>query len=120
MVAGLVLAPKLTAIVFVAACIVAYAGAVTQRIILTNRSLTTSTVVVVTDEEARRLPDDELPVYTVLVPIYNEAAVVEELVAHLRAHRVSAAICSRCCCWWRRTTPRRSRSCSNTRATTSR
>ncbi|HEY3833104.1 MAG TPA: glycosyltransferase [Acidimicrobiia bacterium] len=84
-VVGLVLVPKATVITFVAMCIVAYVAVVTQRIVLTHRSLTTSAVVAVTDEEARALPADALPVYTVLVPMYKEAAVVEQLVAHLRA-----------------------------------
>src|ERR1700719_4247879 len=82
---GLVFAPKWTVIAFVGLSIAAYSAVVIQRVVLTNRSLSTSAVVVVTDEEARALPADALPVYTVLVPIYKEAAVVEELVAHLRA-----------------------------------
>jgi cellulose synthase/poly-beta-1,6-N-acetylglucosamine synthase-like glycosyltransferase len=31
----------------------------------------------------RRVPDDELPIYTVLVPVYHEANIVEKLIDHL-------------------------------------
>lgn len=34
--------------------------------------------------EEDRIPDDELPMYTVLVPVYKEANVVGNLVSHLR------------------------------------
>ena len=32
-----------------------------------------------------RVPDDELPLYTVLIPIYKEANIVKELIGHLQA-----------------------------------
>jgi cellulose synthase/poly-beta-1,6-N-acetylglucosamine synthase-like glycosyltransferase len=37
----------------------------------------------VTDEEVRAIDERELPVYTILIPLYREAAVVGELVASL-------------------------------------
>jgi cellulose synthase/poly-beta-1,6-N-acetylglucosamine synthase-like glycosyltransferase len=39
----------------------------------------------VTDEEVRRLRDDELPVYTILVPVYREPQVVGQLISALKA-----------------------------------
>ena len=36
--------------------------------------------IVVTDEEARAIPDDDLPRYTFLVPAYNEPEVVGDLI----------------------------------------
>jgi len=43
-----------------------------------------ATNVKVTEEEVRRLDERDLPVYTVLVPMYKEAAVLPALVAALR------------------------------------
>jgi cellulose synthase/poly-beta-1,6-N-acetylglucosamine synthase-like glycosyltransferase len=39
--------------------------------------------VIVSDEEVAALRDDELPIYTVLVPCYKEAAIVDQLVTNL-------------------------------------
>jgi hypothetical protein len=49
-------------------------------------------------------PDDELPVYTVLVPLYREAHIVDELVASLEP-RGRAAV-STSSCWSNRSIPR--------------
>src|SRR4051812_43397399 len=77
--------PTWTFTVFVAMCIATYFVTVTQRIVLTHRSLSRPTVLRVADDEARAVPAPDLPVYTVLVPMYNEAAVVEQLLDNLRA-----------------------------------
>src|SRR4051812_13232825 len=65
-IAGLAFSAQWTATILVACCIVAYAGAVTQRIMLTRRSLANPAVVRVTDTDARRVADGDLPMYTVL------------------------------------------------------
>lgn len=36
------------------------------------------------DEEVKRLQDEELPIYTVLVPVYREARVIPQLIENLR------------------------------------
>src|SRR3954454_6190430 len=77
-IAGLLVSAKFTCIIGVTLCIAAYIMTVTQRVVLTHRSLAHSSVVTVTDAEARALLDRDLPVYTVLVPMYREAAVVEQ------------------------------------------
>ncbi len=41
--------------------------------------------IVITDDEARAIPDDELPPYTILVPAYNEPEVVGDLIGAMAA-----------------------------------
>ena len=36
-----------------------------------------------TDEEALTVPDSELPFYTILLPVYNEASVIIKLIENL-------------------------------------
>lgn len=43
------------------------------------RGLSVDTKVVVDDAEARAIPDEDLPAYTVLLPVYGEPAIVENL-----------------------------------------
>ncbi|MET0704237.1 MAG: glycosyltransferase [Mycobacterium sp.] len=44
------------------------------------KGLRTPTLVTISDAEALAIPDDELPVYTVLLPVYREPSIVENLV----------------------------------------
>jgi LPXTG-site transpeptidase (sortase) family protein len=81
----LLFAPLAAVITVMATTTIAYFAVVTQRLVITKRSLDDSQVVRVSDEEARAIPDTDLPIYTVLVPAYREAQVIDALVAHLRA-----------------------------------
>jgi LPXTG-site transpeptidase (sortase) family protein len=85
LVVGVVLSAKDVGIAFVGLATASYAAIVANRVAMTLRSLRHPNLVVVSDEDARAVPDDELPVYTVLVPIYREAEVVPQLMANLRA-----------------------------------
>ena len=60
-----------------------YTTCVVYRIYLFVRSTRSDVSEVVTDDEARAVPDAELPTYTVLVPAYHEADVVRHLVANI-------------------------------------
>jgi LPXTG-site transpeptidase (sortase) family protein len=84
LVAILLLAPLTTVIVIMAITVCIYFAVVCQRLLITKRSLEDTQVVTVSDEEARAIPDHDLPIYTVLVPAYREAQVVEALAGHLR------------------------------------
>jgi cellulose synthase/poly-beta-1,6-N-acetylglucosamine synthase-like glycosyltransferase len=81
----LVVAPVPMLTMFVAIATTLYLAALVFRILLVRRSLVRPDVVTVSDEEARGVPDDELPVYTVLVPAYREPEVVGRLLASLNA-----------------------------------
>jgi cellulose synthase/poly-beta-1,6-N-acetylglucosamine synthase-like glycosyltransferase len=57
-----------------------YVGAIIYRLMLFRASNRPGTTEVVTDEEARAIPDWELPVYTVMIPAYREPEVINELI----------------------------------------
>jgi len=61
-----------------------YLACVTYRIYLFIRSTGTDVSEVVSDSEARSIPDSELPSYTLLIPVFREAAVIRHLVANIR------------------------------------
>ena len=84
-VACLLLAPIATLIGIMTLATVVYFSTVCHRAVMTRRSLRAAHVVHVTDDEARAVPDEALPVYTVLVPAYREAAVIGTLLTNLRA-----------------------------------
>lgn len=52
----------------------------TDRVVLMLRALDGKAVLRVSDEEALALSDDELPKYTLLLPVYDEPDIVETLV----------------------------------------
>ena len=81
--AALIVAPVATAIVFVAACTVAYLATVVHRVAITMLSRRSESIISVTDAEAHSIPDDQLPVYTVLVPAFREPEVIDTLLTNL-------------------------------------
>jgi hypothetical protein len=77
------LAPLATAIGLIALATLVYLAALVYRLAAFWLSLRNPEIVVVTDEEARSIPDELLPVYTILVPAYREPSVIAELIARL-------------------------------------
>jgi glycosyltransferase XagB len=63
---------------------VIYLTSMALRIRLYMLALNGRGIVRITDEEARAVPDDDLPAYSVLVPAFREPEVCGRLVAHLR------------------------------------
>jgi cellulose synthase/poly-beta-1,6-N-acetylglucosamine synthase-like glycosyltransferase len=57
-----------------------YLWSTIDRNFLVLRGLKSSALVHVSDKEAMSLADDELPVYTVLLPVYDEPAIVSNLI----------------------------------------
>ncbi len=80
-----VLWPGPTAIAVVGLCSALYLGVALYRVRLTVHALGTRLETDVTDEELAALDERTLPVYTVLVPLYREAGLVERLVRDLEA-----------------------------------
>ncbi len=80
---ALVLAPLGTMLVFVVLATAGYVAGVLYRVLLFRRSMQSTSVVVVSDAEARAVADVDLPIYTVLVPAYREPAVVGGLLVAL-------------------------------------
>lgn len=76
--------PMNTAIALIGLCTLGYVLTMTDRVMIFRRGLG-SRAITITDDEARVIPDDELPVYTVLVPAYNEPEVVDDLIGAMAA-----------------------------------
>ena len=84
-VALVVLWPVGTAQVLLGVLTLLYACAIAFRLWLVLAGSRGDHRISVSDDEALRVPADELPVYTVLVPAYREPSVIGELMAHLAA-----------------------------------
>jgi cellulose synthase/poly-beta-1,6-N-acetylglucosamine synthase-like glycosyltransferase len=83
LVAFLFIAPLAALTLLVALATLLYLGAAIYRLRLFWVTLDTPAQLSVTDDEARAIPDAELPIYTVLVPAYREPEVIAELLAQL-------------------------------------
>lgn len=78
-----VLAPIGTLVVLTTLATFVYLITLWHRVHLVRIGLTDDSSVQVADEDARAVPDEDLPVYTVLVPAYGEPEVLPDLVASL-------------------------------------
>jgi cellulose synthase/poly-beta-1,6-N-acetylglucosamine synthase-like glycosyltransferase len=70
--------PLQTAVVLIAVCTLAYVLTMIDRVLIFRQGLAYRAIVI-SDEQARAIPDAELPRYTILVPAYNEPEVVGDL-----------------------------------------
>jgi cellulose synthase/poly-beta-1,6-N-acetylglucosamine synthase-like glycosyltransferase len=80
-VVGLVLQPLATGVALCAIATAIYVLVLGYRADLFVRSLRQAPEVDVSDDEARGIPDDQLPVYTVLVAAYQEPEVIGHTIA---------------------------------------
>jgi cellulose synthase/poly-beta-1,6-N-acetylglucosamine synthase-like glycosyltransferase len=80
---ALVIAPLPTLTVLIGAITVAYLAVFVYRVRIFRQAFGGADVLTVSDEEARSLSDDELPVYTLLVPAYREPEMIPDLLAAL-------------------------------------
>ncbi len=71
--------PMPTAVALIGLCTFGYVLTMLDRVMIFRQGLA-SRPIVVTDEEARAIPDADLPRYTILVPAYNEPEVVGDLI----------------------------------------
>ena len=83
LVVGCIIDLVATVSVLVAIVTIFYVAAIVYRLALFRASAKPSTTEVVSDEEARAVPDDQLPVYTVLIPAYGEPEVISELIQRI-------------------------------------
>ncbi|UPW10222.1 glycosyltransferase [Gordonia terrae] len=77
---AMVLEPVGTCATLVSIATVGYVVTLADRLVIFRRGLVNGAIRV-SDDEARSIPDDELPAYTVFVPAYGEPEVVGQLVA---------------------------------------
>jgi len=82
---GLVTFPAATFIALISVATTIYMATLLFRLDLFRLSLQQPLVAEVGDAEALSIPDDQLPVYTILVPAYREPQVVERLLGALDA-----------------------------------
>lgn len=71
--------PMQTGVAMIGLCTLGYVLTMADRVMIFRRGLA-SRPVTVTDEQALAIPDDQLPLYTILVPAYNEPEVVDDLI----------------------------------------
>ncbi|GAC66265.1 glycosyltransferase [Gordonia soli] len=83
-VVGFALAPVATATVMVGLATFTYIATMLDRLVIFRRGLAGGAIHI-SDEQARAVPDDDLPPYTVLVPAYDEPEVVGDLVAAMES-----------------------------------
>jgi glycosyltransferase XagB len=77
--------PTTVAAVVVGAFVLLHCATTLHRLELIRRAVADDPTLEVTDADARSVPDDELPVYTVLVPAYREPGVIASVVAGMAA-----------------------------------
>ena len=80
---GLIINVRLTLSVIIGILTAVYITAVIYRAYLFLRSTRPNVVEVVSDEEALAVADEDLPYYSVLIPAYREASVINNLVDHI-------------------------------------
>jgi glycosyltransferase XagB len=76
--------PMPTAIALIGLCTLGYLLTMADRVLIFREGLA-SRPIVISDEEARAIPDAELPPYTILVPAYNEPEIVGDLIGAMTA-----------------------------------
>lgn len=81
--AALVIAPLQTLTALIAVITAAYLAAFVYRARIFRQSFAGANILTVSDEEARALAEDDLPIYTLLVPAYREPEVIPDLLAAL-------------------------------------
>ncbi|MDQ2638699.1 MAG: glycosyltransferase [Actinomycetota bacterium] len=79
-IAAVIAAPRVVAPLLTGVVALLYLAATLDRNYLLFKGLQASAMVCVTREEALALTDDELPVYTVLLPVYDEPSIVTNLI----------------------------------------
>ncbi|MGW6032333.1 glycosyltransferase family 2 protein [Gordonia terrae] len=67
--------------VVLSVCAVYFLASSIDKFVLITRGMSGRGVLRVSDDDARVIPDDDLPVYTVLLPVYGEPEIVTNLVA---------------------------------------
>ena len=84
-VVGFIFAPLDTAIVLTVASVLIYTGASLYKFLLFYEAFGRRRELVISMEELAAIDERDLPVYTILVPLYREAEVLPRLVANLDA-----------------------------------
>jgi glycosyltransferase XagB len=85
LVVGLVLEPLLLLIVVNAAFVVFFCAANLMKLMLANRALRGGSTISIGRSELDSLHDGDLPIYTILLPLYRESSILDQLIAGIAA-----------------------------------
>src|SRR3954469_6516506 len=77
--------PLATAVVVNAALLVFFGTANVTKLWLMERALQDDAAIAIDRRVLRRLRDDDLPMYTILLPVFREASMIDQLVAGITA-----------------------------------
>ena len=80
---GLILAPVSIGVVLSASVTAVYAAMLVRNMVMFRGLMASPCILEVSDEEARAIPDDALPPYTVLVPAFGEPEIIASTVEAL-------------------------------------
>jgi cellulose synthase/poly-beta-1,6-N-acetylglucosamine synthase-like glycosyltransferase len=81
LIAGALRVPLATALILNAGCIVFYLLANSFKLLLVHRAFESPREVTISAEQIASLDRDQLPIYTILVPVYHEASVLPQVVS---------------------------------------
>jgi cellulose synthase/poly-beta-1,6-N-acetylglucosamine synthase-like glycosyltransferase len=82
---ALAVAPVFTVVAVNAALVVFFCAATVMKLVLTDRGIKENCSVVVTSAELAAIADEDLPMYTILLPVYHEAGMLGQLVDGIAA-----------------------------------
>jgi cellulose synthase/poly-beta-1,6-N-acetylglucosamine synthase-like glycosyltransferase len=82
---GVAFVTRWTLMVLIGISTYLYNGILVYRVLLFRRSLNARVLFSVSDEDARAVPTEQLPIYTVLIPAYREPEVIARLIADVLA-----------------------------------
>jgi cellulose synthase/poly-beta-1,6-N-acetylglucosamine synthase-like glycosyltransferase len=80
LVAGLVLLPLVTVVAVNSIVVAFFIAATVTKLALTNRGLKTNCAITVGRPELDALTEADLPVYTILLPVFREVSILQQLV----------------------------------------
>ncbi len=84
LVLGALFWPMATSIAVVGLCTAAYVFTMLDRVMIFREGLA-ARAIMITDDEARAIPDADLPRYTVLIPAYREPEIIGDLIEAMTA-----------------------------------
>jgi cellulose synthase/poly-beta-1,6-N-acetylglucosamine synthase-like glycosyltransferase len=77
---ALLIAPVFTVVAVNAALVIFFCSATVMKLVLTDRGIKENCAVVISQSELDAIADEDLPMYTILLPVYREAGMLGQLV----------------------------------------
>ena len=77
------IAPRLTSVITISLINIGFATSILFKFYLSLKGAVVETTEQVSDEEVALLKDEDLPIYTILLPVFKEAGVIDLLITNL-------------------------------------